>query len=152
MNVIEFRHEESARAWALSEDRIDVFAVSRPNPEHAAWLERKAAHEASQSVPVPGTDNVKPFDEPEPPAEVKETYTMPAKPNPGLALAYLKEARVNTDLAASWLLEHALGSEGYDALAAELAAEPDPDVAQATMQTIIKFVAQRAMGGLSGKA
>lgn len=52
------------------------------------------------------------------------TYSMPNKPEPGIGLAYLREARNwGPDLAMSWLIEWAVGSEGYSALVAELEVE-----------------------------
>lgn len=136
---IELTHTD-APPWALSTDRVPVFSVVRPNPAFIEW--QNSPHELEPGEPTPENPH-------EPTVSV--SYTMPAKTNPGLALDYLKRARENADLAASWLLELALGTEGYDALVAELSAEPDPDAAQATMQTIITKVAQRALGGL-GKA
>ena len=138
---LELRRAESAREWATSEDRSLVFTVVRPNPEYVAPEDREPI-EVGEGEIAPDYDV---------PAEVHIEYTMPSKPNPGLALAYLKRARENSDMAASWLLETALGSEGYDALVDELSVEPDPAVASATMQSIVQKVAQRALGGLSGK-
>lgn len=136
------RRDDAAADWALSDERIPVFKTVRTVPNPNLGMPR------TDLDIEPGSEA--PIDERETIDEVVE-YTMPAKPNPGLALAYLKHARENADLAASWLLEKALGTEGYDTLAEELADEPDPDKAQATMQGIIVFVAKRALGGL-GKA
>ena len=146
---LEIRRVESAREWATSDERVPVFTVVRDNPEHAEWLERKAAHDGAE---LPEGAVREPFPEAEPAAELRIEYTMPAKPNAGLALAFLKHARANSDMAASWLLEAALGSDGYDAFVEELSLEPDPEVASATMTSVVQFVAKRALGGLSGKA
>lgn len=133
---IEIKHDDTAIDWALTPERVSVFHVLRANPARVEWDARDSHSE----------------DEEAPPAELRFDYDMPAVPNAGLALKYLKHARVNADLAASWLLELALGEEGYDALTDELAAEPDSEKAQATMQSVVTFVAKRALGGLSGKA
>lgn len=73
-------------------------------------------------------------------------YTMPAKPNPGLALKFLKMARETGELASSWLIETAIGSEGYDALASELI-NYDGDPA-ALLRAIVEKIQRVAMGGL----
>ena len=87
--------EGAAEAWATSEERLPVFSVRRPV-----------------------------FDDDGNPTDDSElvTYTMPAKPNPGFALKYLKLARTIGDAASSWLIETACGEEAYDALADDLAA------------------------------
>lgn len=74
-------------------------------------------------------------------------YTMPRKPNVGLALRYLKLARKQSpDVAMSWLIEEAIGEEGYDALAEELASmgEDGPKL----LRTIAEKVQTIAAGGL----
>lgn len=130
-----------APPWALSSDRVPVFTVVRPNPEYVPA-------ELRDAQPLEPGQVAEPYTVPE---TITKTFTMPAKTNPGLALDYLRRARENADVAASWLLELAIGTEGYDALVTELSAEPDPDKASALMQTIITTVAKRALGGL-GKA
>ena len=47
--------------------------------------------------------------------------TMPAKPNPGLGLEFLRMGRtIGAELAISWLVEEAIGREGYDSLVNEM--------------------------------
>lgn len=150
---IEVRHSNAAEQWATSTERAIVFSVVNPNPdfeaEHAAWEARKAEHE---SAPVDEGADRAPFDEPEPTDTIQVDYTMPAKPNAGLSLIYLRRARENQDLAMSWLLELALGAEGYDAFANELAGYDDPDEAQLVMNSVMARIQRIAMGGLEGKA
>lgn len=117
-------HSDAAEEWALSEERIPVFSVLRPyvddgEPKPEGWTE------------------------PEP--EVV-TFTMPAKPNPGLALKFLKMARKMGDAASSWLIETAIGEEGYDTLAEELI-NYEGDAAQ-LLQAIAEKIQRVAMGGL----
>lgn len=53
--------------------------------------------------------------------EELETITMPAKPNPGLALDFLRMGRrIGPELAISWLIEEAIGADGYDSLVLEM--------------------------------
>lgn len=137
---ITIQHTASAKEWALSEDRIPVFTVMRdePNPQRGQLLDpqpegQSGAIDERETIPV------------------AHTFTMPAKPNPGLALKYMRMAKGNPDGAAAYLLELAIGEEGYEALADELEAEGDTDKAFATMRNVIQFVAKRVMGGL-GKA
>jgi hypothetical protein len=77
-------------------------------------------------------------------------YTMPARPNAGLALKYLKMARSEggADVAMSWLIETAVGSEGYDAFADELAGIEDPKAAIDVMRDVVGRIMKVAMGGL----
>ena len=50
-----------------------------------------------------------------------ETITLPAKPNPGLALEFLRKGRqIGAELAISWLIEEAIGVDGYDKLVSEM--------------------------------
>ena len=74
------------------------------------------------------------------------TFTMPAKPNPGLALKFLKMARDNGELATVWLIEQAIGADGYDALADELINYDGDPVA--LLQGIAQRIQKVAMGGL----
>jgi hypothetical protein len=74
------------------------------------------------------------------------TYTMPAKPNPGLALKFLKMAREQGELASSWLIEEAIGADGYEALANELI-NYDGDPVD-LLRTIVEKIQKVAMGGL----
>lgn len=79
------------------------------------------------------------------------TVTMPAKPNPGLALNFLRQSRrIGAELGISWLIEEAIGEEGYDALVAELTDMPDPENGQAIMRDIGQRVQLAVMGGLEG--
>lgn len=136
------RHNADQPEWALSTDRVLVFTTVtvEPNPD----LGKPLPEQSDEPGAVPVLDERETI-------EVRHEWTMPAKPNPGLALQYLRLARQNADVAASWLLELAIGTDGYDALVSELVNEPDPDRAQATMQGVIQYVAKRALGGL-GKA
>jgi hypothetical protein len=121
--AIEVRHTEAAAEWAASTDRTPVLTVVRAakRPEDAG-------------------DDWQPHDE-------RHEYTMPSKPNVGMSMAYLKQARQNADLAASWLIETAIGSDGYDALVDELAG-----LGVAEAQALVTNIAQRiqtvALGGL----
>lgn len=81
----------------------------------------------------------------------RQTVTMPAKPNPGLALEFLRKGRnIGAELAISWLIEEAIGVEGYDRLVEELSAMPDPENGVAIMQAIGQKVQAVVMGGLDG--
>jgi hypothetical protein len=108
-------------AWATSEERVPLFSLY-----------------------------VKPLDEDgEPIADAEPelvAYTMPAKPNPGLALKFLKMAREQGELASSWLIESAIGADGYDALAAELINYDGDPVA--LLRAIVEKIQRVAMGGL----
>lgn len=82
---------------------------------------------------------------------VRVDVTMPKRPNPGLALDFLRTARrQGTELAISWLIEEAIGAEGYDALVRELAAMPDPENGAKVVASIGERVQQVIMGGLEG--
>lgn len=115
--------EGAAEEWATSEDRIPVFAVKRP-----IFDDEGNATEDSELI----------------------TYTMPRKPNPGFALKYLKLARQIGDAASSWLIETAVGSEGYDALADDLITyeEHNPGGSVKLLQQIAERIQTVAMGGL----
>lgn len=111
----------AADQWALSEERIPVFYLSVQPKDEA------------------GND----IDDAEPELIA---YTMPAKPNPGLSLKFLKMAREQGEIATVWLIETAIGAEGYDALADELINyEGD---ATALLQSIVQKIQAVAMGGL----
>jgi hypothetical protein len=115
----------AAEAWATSEERLPVFQVRRPVVD----------------------DDGNPTDDSE-----LITYTMPAKPNPGFALKYLKLARTIGDAASSWLIETACGEEAYDALADDLITYEESNPGQSV--TLLRKIAERiqtaAMGGLDG--
>lgn len=73
-------------------------------------------------------------------------YSMPTKPNPGLALRYLRMAREQGELANSWLIETAVGLEGYVALEDELIGfEGD---AQKLLRDLVAKIQQNIMGGI----
>lgn len=77
--------------------------------------------------------------------------TMPAKPNPGLGLDFLRKGRtMGAELAISWLIEEAIGSDGYDVLVRELSEMPDPENGTAVMRDIGQRVQIVVMGGLDG--
>lgn len=100
--------------WALSEERIPLFAYDDENGERV-------------------------------------TVTMPAKPNPGLGLDFLRKGRtMGAELAISWLIEEAIGEEGYDALVRELSAMPDPENGTAVLRDVGQRVQLVVMGGLEG--
>mgnify|MGYP003506471719 FL=1 len=112
-----------ADEWAASPEREVVFSVER---RHDAEGHGDAAPE------VETVD-----------------YTMPKRPNVGLALQYLKRARrEGADLAMSWLIETAVGEEGYDALTAELSRLSDPAEAQGVLQGVTERIQKVALGGL----
>lgn len=75
--------------------------------------------------------------------------TMPAKPNPGLALRFLRRANITgAEVAISWLIEEAIGAEGMDTLVRELDAMPDPEHGVKVMAAIGEKVQRVVMGGL----
>ena len=108
--------------WALSAEREVVFTVERQH-----------------DITAPGSDGPK--------VETID-YTMPKRPNAGLALEYLKQARKNPDVAMSWLIETAVGEEGYDALTAELSKLADAAEAVSVLQGIVERIQRVALGGL----
>jgi hypothetical protein len=118
---INFRHERDYRAeWNATEDRKVLFTVTKlDHDEHGNVIgERTVEH------------------------------TMPNKPNAGLALEYLKRARrMDPDIAMSWLIEAAVGPEGYDDLTDELA---NPDIADplAILRDLTARIQKVALGGL----
>lgn len=119
----------AAEQWATSTERVPVFAVRRPVLD-------------DNGEPTTDADG-------QPHTELV-TYTMPKKPNPGLALKYLKLARTIGDAASSWLIETAVGEEGYDALADDLITyeENNPGQSVHLLQQIAQRIQQTAMGGL----
>lgn len=121
----------AAEEWATSPDRIPVFAVRRPVLDD----------DGEPTVDAEG----------QPHTELV-TYTMPKKPNPGFALKYLKEARRIGDAASAWLIETAVGEEGYDALADDLITyeEQNPGQSVKLLQQIAQRIQTVAMGGLDG--
>ena len=124
--------------WQASPERRTLFTVTKrePNPE-AEGLEPNehgALYRDGQLVPKT--------------LERVIEYTMPARPNAGLALEYLKRARrTDPDQAMSWLIEAAVGVEGYDALADELA-NPDITDPLAVLRDLVGRIQKVALGGL----
>lgn len=139
---IEVRHSAAAEQWATSPERAIVFTVVKPNPAYLEPHERDAVD----------TDEGETALEYDVPAELRIDFTMPAKPNAGLSLLYLRRARDNADLAMSWLLELALGADGYDQLAAELSGYQDETEAGILLNSVVARIQRVAMGGLEGKA
>lgn len=129
---ITFTHTAAADDWAKSEDRVVIFSVSRPNPDYEEW-KSLGYHEEGDSGPD---------------THVFVDYTMPRRPNVGLSLEYLRVARINPDLGMSWIIETAIGTEGYDALVAELTATPDAEEAKALLARISEKIQTVALGGL----
>lgn len=75
------------------------------------------------------------------------TYTIPAKPNPGLALEFLRQGRrIGPELAISWLIEETVGADGYDALVAEM--EDYEGDGSALLGAIGEKIQRVVMGGL----
>lgn len=124
--VVTLTHTDAAAEWANSTERKPIFSVARPNPEYATENGDGSVAEA--------------------PAVIIDTYTMPAKPNPGLALDYLRRARREGELATAWLIETAVGEKGYDALVNELIGYDGDPVA--LLQSIVQKIQKVAMGGL----
>lgn len=79
----------------------------------------------------------------------KVDVTMPKKPNPGLALDFLRKGRtMGAELAISWLIEEAIGAEGYDILVREMSLIPDPENGARIVGDIGQHVQKVVMGGL----
>lgn len=120
----------AADAWATSEERLPVFQVRRPvfDDDGNPALEADGETQVTELI----------------------TYTMPAKPNPGFALRYLKLARQIGDAASSWLIETAVGEEGYNALADDLITyeEAHPGQSVQLLRKIAERIQTAAMGGL----
>lgn len=107
--------------WSDAEERVDLFTITRPNPD---FDEVQGENDGNRR-------------------EVATTYSMPGKPHPGLGLAFLRMARVaGSEIAMSWLLEEAVGTEGYLALAAE------PDIQPGVIAGIMKRARDVVLGGL----
>lgn len=117
---IAFRHSNAAAEWQASPERETLFTVTKYDPD---------ANDGQ------GGERV-------------IEYTMPKRPNAGLALEYLKRARrTDPDIAMSWLIEAAVGAEGYDALVDELA---DPEVGDpmGVLRDLVARIQKVALGGL----
>lgn len=115
--------EGAAEAWATSDERLPVFQVRRPIFD-------------DDGEQTDDTELV--------------TFSMPAKPNPGFALKYLKLARQIGDAASSWLIETACGEDAYDALADDLITyeENNPGQSVQLLRKIAERIQTAAMGGL----
>lgn len=129
--IATFTHSDAASEWANSPERAVIFTVERPNPDYVEWQKQDAHAEGDEG----------------PAKTVTRDYTMPAKPNVGFALQYLREARRNADTALAWLLETAIGDEGYDALVEELSGVTGEE-AQRILQEVSERIQKVAMGGL----
>ena len=115
-------------------DEAESTVYVAPVIEHSAWDE---APERVDLFTISTTDPAT--------GEITEkTYDMPNKPHVGLALATLRMARIHgSEVAASWLLEKAVGVEGYDALTAE------PELTPQVLEGIVLRVRTVVMGGLA---
>lgn len=128
--IVTLEHVQGAAgAWATSEERLPVFSVRRPVFDDDGNPAIDAEGEAVTEL---------------------VTYTMPAKPNPGFALRYLKLSRQIGDAASSWLIETACGEEAYDALADDLITyeENNPGQSVQLLRKIAERIQTAAMGGL----
>lgn len=114
-------------------DEAESTVYVPPVIEHSAWDE---APERVDLFTISTTDTKT--------GEITEkTYSMPNKPHVGLSLAMLRMARIYGDMIAmSWLLEEAVGEEGYSALTAE------PDLAPEVLQGIMRRARDVVLGGL----
>lgn len=138
--ALSFNHTtDYQREWAESTDRVLLFSVTKrePNPD----IEGR----------TPGDDGVVRNDDGSivPPfVETVIEHTMPKRPNAGLALEYLKLARrSDPDQAMSWLIEKAVGEQGYDDLVIELA-NPDVTDPMAVLRDLVGRIQRVALGGL----
>lgn len=103
-------------AWDATEERVPLFTISRPNPKAG---------------------------QPDEPDEIATTYDMPGKPHVGLGLAFLRMARIHGgEIAMTWLLEEAIGTEGFFALVSE------PDIDRDVITGIYRRVREIVLGGL----
>jgi hypothetical protein len=134
-----FTHDRDHYAdWQGSPERVVLFTVTKtdPNPEAEGLETNEHGALYRDGVLIPKT------------IERVIEYTMPKRPNAGLALEYLKRARrTDPDQAMSWLIEAAVGVDGYDALADELA---NPDVVDplAVLRDLVGRIQKVALGGL----
>lgn len=129
--VAAFDHVEER--WEDATDRVPVFSIVKPNPKAGEPIEGSDADDYEGPVNEP--------------ASITVTHTMPRKPNAGLGLAYLKQARrQGPDVAASWLIETAVGPDAYDDLVDELSGaglEGDK-----ILEHIVAKIQTIALGGL----
>lgn len=135
-----FSHDrDHAAAWRASTERTPLFTVTKrePNPD----IEGRTPGEDGVVRNEDGS-LVPPFIE-----RVVE-HSMPKAPNAGLALEYLKRARrSDPDQAMSWLIEAAVGEQGYDDLAIELA-NPEVNNPMQVLQDLVGRIQKVALGGL----
>lgn len=139
--VVVLKHSSAAEQWATSEQRTIVFSVTReePNPRAGQPIEGALIPEGVDGWIAPLEPDT---------IVVVHDYTMPSKPNAGLGLDYLKRARQQADVAMSWLIEVAIGSDGYDALTTELSGVDNADEAQRILQGVVERIQRVALGGL----
>lgn len=139
-DALNFSHTtDYQREWAASTDRKLLFSVTKrePNPE----VEGRTPGEDG-AVRNDDGSIVPPF------IETVIEHTMPARPNAGLALEYLKRARrSDPDQAMSWLIEAAVGEQGYDDLVVELA-NPEVKDPMGTLRDLVASIQRVALGGL----
>lgn len=127
------------REWRASPERTTLFTVTKrtPNPElegRPRGDDGAVRNEDGSIVPA--------F------LEVVVEHTMPKRPNAGLALEYLKRARrSDPDQAMSWLIEAAVGEDGYDDLVTELA-NPEITNPMEVLQNLVGRIQRVALGGL----
>lgn len=115
-------------------DETDSTVYVTPVIEHSAWDD---APERVDLFTISTTD-------PKTGEIVEKTYDMPNKPHVGLSLAMLRMARIyGSEIAMAWLVEEAVGAEGYNALTAE------PDLTPEILQGIMLRVRSVVLGGLA---
>lgn len=138
--ALNFDHTaDYAAQWAASTDRKVLFTVTKREPNPAI-----DGRERGEDGAVRNDDGsiVPAF------LERVVEHSMPNRPNAGLALAYLARARrTDPDIAMSWLIEQAVGADGYDDLIIELA---NPDIADplAILRDLVGRIQRVALGGL----
>lgn len=119
-----------------SEDVVEFVHVERDDD----LTPRKAWQLSDERLPL--FSIVKPDGE-------REEVTMPAKPNSGLALDFLRMGRqIGPELAISWLIEEAIGADGYEALVSEM--ETYEGDGQKLLGSIGEKIQVVVMGGLQG--
>lgn len=119
----------------LAGTRRDMPARVIPHREAGALAEWQSS---AERIPVFTVDNGD---------GTHETFTMPAKPHPGIMLGFLRDLRRMGDAAVIGLFETTLDEGAVDALVAEVSAM-EADEAAATMQTISERVQRNLAGGM----
>lgn len=105
-----------------------------PTLEHAQSWEETPERVDLFTITTPDPDGGEP---------TSVTYDMPAKPHPGKALLFLRNARIyGTEIAMAGLLEECVGTEGYLALCAE------PDLKQGELAGIMTRARDVVLGRL----